>query len=61
MIAEEIEFTLDPARMGIQDMSAVIAANGGTFGAGVGIAIGVHVWDCDRAMEIRQRALKILP
>jgi hypothetical protein len=34
---------------------------GGSFGAGVGIAIGVHIDDLDAAVAIRQRVLKILP
>jgi hypothetical protein len=37
-----------------------MAATGGTFGAGVGIAIGVHIDDYDEAMAIRQRVLKII-
>src|ERR1051325_3462866 len=53
--SEGVGFTLDVDKMGLADMSAFQAANGGTFGAGVGIAIGVHTDDCDRAIEIRQR------
>jgi len=60
-VSEDVRFTLDVDKMGVADMSAFQAANGGTFGAGVGIAIGVHTDDCDRAMEIRQRVLKITP
>ena len=60
-VSEDVAFTLDADKMGLADMSAFQAANGGTFGAGVGIAIGVHADDCDRAMEIRQRVLKIMP
>lgn len=60
-VAEEIDFTLDVDKMGLADLSAFQAANGGTFGAGVGIAVGVHTDDGDRAMRIRQRVLKIIP
>ena len=60
-VSEDVGFTLDVDKMGVADMSAFQAANGGTFGAGVGVAIGVHTDDCDRAMEIRQRVFKILP
>ena len=60
-VSEDVGFTLDADKMGVADMSAFQAANGGTFGAGVGIAIGVHTDDCDRAMEIRQRVFKIIP
>jgi hypothetical protein len=56
----DIAYTLNVDKMPLADMSAFHAANGGTFGAGVGIAIGVHTDDCDRAMEIRQRVLKIV-
>jgi hypothetical protein len=56
-----INYTLEVDKMGIQNMSAFQAANGGTFGAGVGVAIGVHANDCDEAMTIRQRVLKIVP
>lgn len=59
-VREDVGFTLDADRMGLADMSAFQAANGGTFGAGVGIAIGVHTDDCARAMEIRQRVFKIV-
>jgi len=59
-VKEEIDFTLDVDKMGLADMSALQAANGGTFGAGVGIAIGVHTEDCDKAMEVRLRVLKIV-
>lgn len=58
-VSECVGFTLDVDKMGMADVSAFQAANGGTFGAGVGIAIGVHTDDCDRAMEIRQRVFKI--
>lgn len=60
-VSEDIGFTLDADKMGVADMPAFQAANGGTFGAGVGIVIGVHTDDCDRAMEIRQRVFKIMP
>ena len=60
-VSEEVDFTLEVDKMGVADVSAFRAANGGTFGAGVGLAIGVHTDDCDRAMEIRQRVLKIIP
>lgn len=59
-VREDVGFTLDADKMGIADMSAFQAANGGTFGAGVGVAIGVHTDDCDRAMEIRQRVFRIV-
>jgi hypothetical protein len=59
-IREGVDYTLHAEKMGIADMSAFQAANGGTFGAGVGVAIGVHIEHCDRAMEIRQRVLKIV-
>jgi len=59
-VSGDIHYTLNADKMGIQDISAFQAANGGTFGAGVGIAIGVHVDDCDDAMAIRQRVLKIV-
>jgi len=58
--AEEIDFTLDVNKMGIQNMPALQAASGGTFGTGVGIAIGVHADDCDKAVAIRQRILKVI-
>jgi len=60
-VSEGVGFTLDVNKMGVANISAFQAANGGTFGAGVGIAIAVHTDDCDRAMEIRQRVLKITP
>ena len=60
-VNEDVGFTLDADKMGLANMSAFQAANGGTFGAGVGVAIGVHTEDCDRAMEIRQRVLRIMP
>jgi hypothetical protein len=56
-----IEFTLDINQMGIETMSAVSAAHGGTFGAGVGLAIGVQVDDLEEALVIREKVLKILP
>jgi len=59
-VSEDVRFTLDTDKMGVADMSAFQAANGGTFGAGVGIAIGVHTDDCERAMEMRQRVFKII-
>jgi hypothetical protein len=60
-VSDDIDYTFDLDKMGIQDISAFQAANGGTFGAGVGIAIGVHIDDCDQASAIRQRVLKIMP
>ena len=60
-IKESIAYTLNVDTMGIQNQSALYAANGGTFWRGAGIAIGVHVDDCDEAMTIRDRVLKILP
>lgn len=60
-VLEDIGFTLDLNKIGLSDLPPPLAAAGGTFGAGVGIAIGVHFDDYDRAMEIRQRVLKILP
>lgn len=60
-VSEDIDFTLDVDKMGLADMSAFQSANGGTFGAGVGLAIGVYTDDCVRAMEIRQRVFKIMP
>lgn len=57
----EIEYTINIDMMGIENMSAARAALGGTFGAGAGIAIGVHIDDLDEAMSIRDRVLKILP
>lgn len=57
----EIEYTLDLHKMALADMSPGQAAFGGTFGTGVGVAIGVHTDDCERAMEIRERVLKIMP
>lgn len=60
-VSQDIDFTLNADEMGIRNMSAFEAVNGGTYGAGVGIAIGVHVDDCDKAMAIRQRVLKIMP
>lgn len=59
-VSNDIAYTLDLDKMGIQDMSVVQAAVGGTFGAGVGIAIGVHIDDLDDAMALRQRVLKIM-
>jgi hypothetical protein len=60
-VSESVRFTLDVDKMGVANISAFQAASGGTFGAGVGIAIGVHADDCDRAVEIRQRVLRIMP
>ena len=60
-VREDIDFTLDTGKMGLADIPAVRAAYGGTFGTGVGIAIGVHIDDCAKALEIRQRVLKIMP
>jgi hypothetical protein len=59
-VAEEIAYTLNVDKLGIRNMSPAQAAYGGTFGAGVGVAIGVHIDDCEEAMEIRQRVLKIV-
>lgn len=59
-VREGIGFTLNADMMGLAEMPAFQAAYGGTFGTGVGIAIGVHTDDCDRAMDIRQRVLKIV-
>ena len=60
-VKEGIAYTLNVDTMGIQNQSALYAANGGPFGRGAGIAIGVHVDDCDEAMTIRDRVLKIIP
>jgi hypothetical protein len=60
-IGAEIDYTLDVDKMGLANMSPFRASIGGRFGMGVGIAIGVHTNDCDRAMEIRQHVLKIIP
>jgi len=60
-VGSEIDFTLNGDEMGIQNMSAIQAASGGTCGRGAGIAISVHVDDLERSMAIRQRVLKILP
>jgi hypothetical protein len=59
-VSGDIEYTLDVHKMALTDMSPAQAAFGGTFGTGVGVAIGVHMDDCERAMEIRQRVLKIV-
>jgi hypothetical protein len=56
----EVDFTLDADKMGIGTMSAVEAAYGGTFGAGAGIAIGIHTDDVERAMALRQKVLNIV-
>jgi hypothetical protein len=56
----DIRYTLDVNKMGIEDMSAIAAANGGSFGRGVGIAIGVHADDLEEAMNIRQMVFKIM-
>jgi hypothetical protein len=53
-VSGEIEYTLDMHKM---DLSPGQAAFGGTFGTGVGVAIGVHMDDFERAMEILQRVL----
>jgi uncharacterized protein YceK len=58
-VSGDIDYTLDMDKLALADMGAVRAAYGGTFGASVGIAIGVHADDCARAMEIRQRVFKI--
>jgi hypothetical protein len=60
-VSGEIEYTLDLHKMALADLSPGQAAFGGTFGTGVGVAIGVHTDDCERAMEILQRVLKIMP
>lgn len=60
-VQEGVEFTLNGDKMGAAGMTAAQAAHGGTFGAGVGIAIGVQVEDIERAMEIRQRVFRIFP
>ena len=60
-VSDGVSFTLDANKMGVADLPPIQAANGGTFGAGVRIAVGVHIDDFDRAMEIRQRVFKILP
>jgi hypothetical protein len=59
-VEAEVAYTLDVDQMGIVTMSAVQAASGGTFGAGVGIAIGIHRDDVERAMALRQKVLKIV-
>jgi hypothetical protein len=59
-VSGDIEYTLDLHKMALADMSPDQAAFGGTFGTGVGVAIGVHTDDCDRAIEIQQRVLKIM-
>jgi hypothetical protein len=59
-ISADIAYTLDVDKMGLANMSPFRASIGGRFGMGVGIAIGVHTNDCERAMEIRQHVLKIL-
>jgi hypothetical protein len=59
-VSGDVEYTLSVDRLGIQNLPPVMAATGGTFGAGVGIAIGVHIDDYDEAMAIRQRVLKII-
>ena len=56
-----IRFTLDLDKMGIESMSPVQAAFGGTFGAGVGITIGVHLDDLEKAMRIQEKVMKIVP
>ena len=59
-VRAEIEYTLNVDKMGIENMSAFQAANGGTFGAGVGIAIGVHMDFAEEANALRQQVLKIV-
>jgi hypothetical protein len=59
-ISAGIDYTLNVNEMGVRDLSALQASQGGTFGAGIGIAIGVHTDDCQKAMMIRQRVLKIM-
>jgi hypothetical protein len=59
-VSGDIDCTLDAHKMALADMSPGQAAFGGTFGTGVGVAIGVHTDDCERAMENRQRVLKIM-
>jgi hypothetical protein len=56
-----IDYTLDIDKIGLENMSPVQAAFGGTYGAGVGIAIGVQIDDLDEAISIQQQVLKILP
>lgn len=60
-ISGDVEYTLDLDKMRLVEMTAFQAASGGTFGTGVGMAIGVHTDDCERAMEIRQRVFKMTP
>jgi hypothetical protein len=60
-VSGEIEFTLDMHKMALADLSPAQAVLGGTFGTGVGVAIGVHTDDYERAIEIRQRVLKFMP
>jgi len=60
-VSGNIDYTLYLNERGIQDMPTIQAASGGTFERGGGIAIGVHVDDCDEATKIRQRVLKIVP
>jgi hypothetical protein len=60
-VSGEIEFTLNVHKRALVDMLCGQAAFGGTFGTGVGVAIGVHTDDCKRALEIEERVLKIMP
>jgi hypothetical protein len=60
-VSGEIEFTLNVHKMALADMLCGQAAFGGTFGTGVGVAIGVHIDDCKRALEIEERVLKFMP
>jgi len=59
-VGEDIRFTMDVDKIGVANLSPGQAGKGGTFGAGVGIAIGVYIDDYERAMEIRQRVFKIM-
>jgi hypothetical protein len=59
-VSGDIEYTLDVHKMALADMSLAQAAFGGTFGTGVGVAIAVHTDDCERAIEIQQRVLKVM-
>jgi hypothetical protein len=60
-VSDEIEYTLDVHKMALADLSPGQAAFGGTFGTGVGVSIGVHTDDFERAMKILERVLKIMP
>ncbi len=60
-VAAGISYTADVDKKGMENMPPFLAAFGGTFGTGVGIAIRVHVDDLEDAMKIRQRVFKIAP